>query len=159
MAGLTDPQAVFSYTVDPWDPGYGLAFGDEMDGGGVIESSAELDLDLEMPAARWRTVDPDTAAALPSLVLFLDGVRRIDARVWVHGASPQPDPAIAASYAAGLVACDGAARIADVVVERGLFTAARDARGIATRSALYPARISAQGEIQLTDADDRGERQ
>ena len=101
-----------AFSVDPWDPGYGLAFGDEMDGGAVAESSAELDLDFEMPAARWRPVDPDQALQLPGLVLFLDGVRRIDARVWMHGGGVhgerlQPDPAIAASYAAGLVACDG----------------------------------------------------
>jgi len=131
-----------SFSVDPWDPGYGLAFGDDLDGGAVAESSAELDLDFELPAAHWRPLDPGLAWELPGLVLFLDGVRRIDARVWVHGEGPQPDPAIAASYAAGLVACDGAASVVDVVVERGLFTAARGARDIATRSASYPARLT-----------------
>jgi hypothetical protein len=119
-----------SYTVDPWDPGYGVAFSEKLDGGALEESSAELNLDLEMPAARWRPVDPDAAVALPGMVLFLDGVRRIDARVWVHGTRPQPVPGIAASFAAGLVSCDGAARIADVMVERGLFTTAAAATGI-----------------------------
>jgi len=145
-AAAEQGPASASFSVDPWDPGYGLAFGDDMDGGAVAESSAELDLDFEMPAARWRPVDPDPALRLPGLVLFLDGVRRIDARVWMHGgvpgARPQPDPAIAASYAAGLVACDGTARVADVIVERGLFTAARRAREIATRSASYPVRLT-----------------
>jgi len=158
-----------SFSVDPWDPGYGLAFGDDLDGGAVAESSAELDLDFELPAARWQPLDPDPAWELPDLVLFLDGVRRIDARVWmhsglVHGEGPQPDPAIAASYAAGLVACDGAARVVDVVVERGLFTAARGARDIATRSASYPARLADGPGIEqlslalqqrLTDAEVR----
>jgi hypothetical protein len=77
-------------------------------------------------------------------VLFLDGVRRIDARVWVHGRGPQPAPGIAASFAAGLVCCDGAARVADVTVERGLFTAAPEATDIVTRSARYAARLAAK---------------
>jgi len=131
-----------SFTVDPWDPAYGLAFDDDTDGRAVTESSAELDLDLEVPAAGWRPLDPDIEPTLPGLVLFLDGVRRIDARVWVHGAGPQPEPAIAASYAAGLVACDGAARVADVALERGLFTAAKQARDIETRFARYAARLA-----------------
>ena len=76
-------------------------------------------------------------------MLFLDGVRRIDARIWVHSRDPQPAPGIAASFAAGLVCCDGAARVADVVVERGLFTAAPEATDIITRSVCYPARLAA----------------
>jgi hypothetical protein len=132
-----------SFTVDPWDPGYGLAFSDELDGGALEESSAELNLDLEIPAPQWRPLDPDPAPRLPGTVLFLDGVRRIDARIWVHGRNPQPGPGIAASLAAGLVTCDGAARITDVTVERGLFTAAPDATDIITNSARYPARLAA----------------
>jgi hypothetical protein len=132
-----------SFTVDPWDPGYGLAFSDELDGGALEESSAELNLDLEIPAPQWRPLVPDPAPRLPGTVLFLDGVRRIDARIWVHGRNPQPGPGIAASLAAGLVTCDGAARITDVTVERGLFTAAPDATDIITNSARYPARLAA----------------
>ncbi len=139
---MTAPAPV-SYTVDPWDPGYGVAFSEELDGGALEESSAELNLDLETPSAQWRPVDPDPAVVLPGTVLFLDGVRRIDARVWVHGTRPQPVPGIAASFAAGLVSCDGAARICDVAVERGLFTAAREAAGITAGRVSYPARLAA----------------
>jgi hypothetical protein len=132
-----------SYTVDPWDPGYGVAFGEELDGGALEESSAELNLDLEMPSAQWRPVDPDPAVVLPGTVLFADGVRRIDARIWVHGTRPQPVPGLAASFAAGLVSCDGAARISAVTVERGLFTAAAEATGITAGRVSYPARVAA----------------
>jgi hypothetical protein len=130
------------FTVDPWDPGYGQAFSDEADGGSLQASSAELDLDLEVPADQWHPVDPAPGPARPASVLFLDGIRRIDARIWVHGsgADGQPAPGIAASLAAGLVACDGAARIADVAVERGIFTAAPDATDVITRYGRYPAR-------------------
>lgn len=131
-----------SFTVDPWDPGYGMAVSEDLDGGALQDSSAELILDLELPAGQWRPVDPGLAAALPATVLFLDGVRRIDARVWVHGQSPQPAPGIAASFAAGLVTCDGAARVAEVVVERGLFTTAPEATDLVTRHARYPARLA-----------------
>ena len=75
-------------------------------------------------------------------MLFLDGVRRIDARIWVHSRNPQPAPGIAASLAAGLVCCDGAARVADVVVEHGLFTSAPEATDIVTHSARYVARLA-----------------
>jgi len=138
---MTQPAQV-RFTVDPWDPGYGVAFGEELDGGALEETSAELNLDLELPAARWRPVAPDAALTLPGTVLFLDGVRRIDARIWVHGASPQPALGIAASYAAGLVACDGAARVQPVTVERGLFTAAAQATGITAGRVSYPARLA-----------------
>jgi hypothetical protein len=138
---MTAPAPV-SFTVDPWDPGYGLAFSEDLDGGALEESSAELNLDLEIPAAQWRPITPDLTPQLPGTVLFLDGVRRIDARIWVQGRNPQPAPGIAASFAAGLVCCDGAARVADVTVERGLFTAAPDATDIITRSARYPARLA-----------------
>ena len=138
---MTAPAHV-SFTVDPWDPGYGLAYSEDLDSDALEESSAELNLDLEVPAAQWRPIDPDRAPELPATVLFLDGVRRIDARIWVHGSNPQPAAGIAASFAAGLVCCDGDARIADVTVERGLFTTAPDATDIITRSARYPARLT-----------------
>ena len=145
------PASAWSFTVDPWDPGYGLAFSDEEDGGTLEGSTAELMLDLEVPAADWRPIDPDPNAALPGVVLFLDGVRRIDAWVWVHGGNPQPGPGIAASLAAGLVACDGTARVVGVQVERGLFTAAPEATDIVTRSASYVAhRVVGTGLDQLS---------
>jgi hypothetical protein len=125
------------FSVDPWDPGYGMAFGEEMNGEVLQASSAELVLDLELPAGQWRPVRPDPGLPIPKTVLFLDGVRRIDARVWVHGSDPQPAPGIAASYAAGLVCLNGSARITDVVVERGLFTSAADATDIEARYASY----------------------
>jgi hypothetical protein len=145
MTAAAPPQngAAVTFSVDPWDPGYGMAFGEEMGGDGRPESTAELILDLELPADQWRPLAPEPGPGGPDTVLFLDGVRRIDARVWVHGTDPQPAPGIAASYAAGLVSCNGSARITDVVVERGLFTAAPDATDLAIRHGAYPARRAA----------------
>lgn len=141
MTGLLAPT---TYTVDPWDPGYGVARGDELDG---RESSARLDLDVELPASSWRPMSP-AGGPLPGSVLFLDGVRRIDARVWVHGDGPEPLPGVIASLAAGLVRCDGAAQIIDVAVDRGLY--ASTGADIVTRHARYTYRHTPGGLDQLT---------
>jgi hypothetical protein len=127
-----------TYTVDPWDPGYGIAYGDELDD---REPAAALDLSVEQPAESWHPVTPDPSGPRPPCVLFLDGVRRIDARVWVHGAGPHPVPGIAASLAAGIVRCDGvAARVADVRIDRSLYSAAAASDDLHTRHATYVTR-------------------
>jgi hypothetical protein len=139
-----------TFSVDPWDPSYGVAYDEDLTGEAPAgESTAELVLDLELPADQWRPLTPDASVAPPDTVLFLDGVRRIDARVWVHGGGhnhgagqnhgAQPAPGIAASYAAGLVCLNGSARIFDVAVQRGLFTSAADVAAIDCRHATYPA--------------------
>ena len=132
-----------TFSVDPWDPSYGVAFGEEMTGDPLRESTAELNLDLEVPADRWQPLSADGGDPVPSTILFLDGVRRIDARVWLQAGDAQPAPGIAASYAAGLVCLNGTARISDVVVERGLFSAAAEAGDIDSRHARYVARKAA----------------
>jgi hypothetical protein len=142
---VTRPSPAFA--VDPWDPEYGMAAGEVAGGPVLAESGAELDLDVELPASQWRPITPGPAVRIPGTLLFLDGVRRIEARIWIQGEGPQPFTGIAASYAAGLVRCDGAARIAGVSVERGLFTAYSDAPGIVTRHARYPARVARDGGI------------
>jgi hypothetical protein len=151
-----------SFTVDPWDPGYGVAFGEDVAADGLESSTAKLNLGLELTPASWRPVSPAPDLALPGTVLFLDGVRRIDARVWVHGPRPQPEPGIAASFAAGLVSCDGEAHVAGVAVERGLFTSAAEAPGITAGQVSYPAwraegpepdKLSLALQRQLTNAE------
>jgi hypothetical protein len=141
--GSSPLASTVSFSVDPWDPGYGMAFGEEMTGQALQESTAELNLDFEVPADKWRPLTPGTTAERPDTVLFLDGVRRIDARIWVHGADPQPSAGIAASYAAGLVCINGSARVSEVAVERSLFTAAADATGLSSRHGDYPVRRAA----------------
>lgn len=136
MTALLTPTA---YTIDPWDPSYGVAVGDELGG-----SSAETDPDVELPVAQWRPMTPEIRPA-PSSVLFLDGVRRIDAWLWVHGADPQPTPGLVASLAAGLVRCDGTAHVVDVKVDRGLYSAAATAADLRTSHATYRARLTKPG--------------
>jgi hypothetical protein len=161
-AAASNPRTGMSFSVDPWDPSYGMAMGEELTGDSLHESTAELVLDLELPAGSWRPMGAESGGPVPGTVLFLDGVRRIDARVWVHGGDGQPSPGIAASYAAGLACLNGTAQISDVVVERGLFTAAETATGIESRHATYrawkaagsaPDQLSLALQQRLSDAE------
>jgi hypothetical protein len=125
------------FSVDPWDPGYGASLDVEELG----ESSARVVADVELPEDRWRPLDPDRKIAPRAVTLFIDGVRRIDARVWVD--EPADDmiasPALCASYAAGVV-CSCAQEGAHLLtfdVRRGLFTTAAHAVDIPTTAGTY----------------------
>jgi hypothetical protein len=123
------------FWVDAWDPAYGTSADPGADG--TDGTAAVTDLDVELPAAEWRAVPP-APGAVPEVVHFVDGVRRIDAHVWIDGAGG-PVPGLAASYAAGVVSCrPGEARVAVVDVRRGLFTAAPAGTAVRAPLADYP---------------------
>jgi hypothetical protein len=115
--------------LDPWSPTYGSALETGEDGPSA-SSSAALDTDVELPAADWHPITAPAGVDAPDVVLFVDGVRRIDANLkWESDDKPYPDAVLAASYAAGVVRCDlshGVAELAARKVARGLFTAAED---------------------------------
>ncbi|GAA4076720.1 hypothetical protein [Nonomuraea soli] len=127
-------MSVSEFSIDPWDPGYAAAMSVEA----LTErgsTSAELELGVEAAPGDWSPVTPRGGA--PETLLVADGVRRIDARVWVHG-EPMPLPGIAASYAAGIVRCgpDGA-DLAEIEVRRSLISAAPDTPEVKTRHATF----------------------
>ena len=113
------------FTVDPWDPGYGASVQAEL-----TESTSVPTVDVECSEEHWRPLAP-TGAASAGAVLFVDGVRRIDARVWVEGGI-EPVPGVFASWAAGVVRCDGEARVDAVEVGRGVFAPSTALDDIAT---------------------------
>lgn len=127
------------WSVESWDPAYGLP-GEALD---LAESSADVVVDIEIAIPDWAPInviprmpaDDGTGA-----VIFVDGVRRVDARAWVHGPDGTVAPALCATYGAGAVRCDGTARIAAVLIERGLFTASPHAVDVHTRAGDYPLR-------------------
>jgi hypothetical protein len=90
-------------------------------------------------------------------LLFVDGVRRIEARVWIDEDVPDAGPAteasaaLCASYAAGVVCCcDQQAHVVLVETRRGLFTVAPHASDIITWAAEYTAcRTTANAGIPL----------
>lgn len=128
-------------TVDPWSASYGVAF-DMPDDGPADRSPAAVDTDVEMPADEWRPMIPPSGTATPDVVAFIDGVRRVDANVWLDDEDGTSYPGIAASFAAGVVRCDRAARTAEVVtptIERGIFTYATDLTSIGAPPERYSA--------------------
>ncbi len=114
--------------VDAWDPSYGRsvegdAAGPAGNGPGAV-SSAPVDVGVERPPESWSPLTPAPDARAPRIVLLVDGVRRIDARVWVEDDEGVARPGVCASYAAGVVRCDLAAGVAALGLARvahGLF--------------------------------------
>jgi len=132
------------FSVDGWDPSYGSSL--ETDGE-LSQSSASIDTDVELPASRWRPVDRSGTGPLPGALLFVDGVRRIEAQVWVDDlpdadgvAAGDATAALCASYAAGVVCCCAAgAHLMATERRRGLFSVAPHAQGIRTPAGDYEA--------------------
>lgn len=115
-----------SFTVESWDPDFGTA----VPATELAPTEAEVDPFVELPAADWAPIDP-SATEIGS-VTFIDGVRRIDARVWISE-GPRVGPGICASCAAGSV---DEGRIREVTVHRELFTSS-DVRSIETSLGSY----------------------
>ncbi|HUC37436.1 MAG TPA: DNA double-strand break repair nuclease NurA [Acidimicrobiales bacterium] len=126
------------FSVDPWDPSYGIANEAEA----LEPTSADVNADIELATDEWRPLDPAAGAQAES-VLFIDGVRRVEARVWLDDGAGGVHAGICASYAAGAARCSSAARIGPVIVDRGLFTSFGQAESVTTRSGAFPARLAA----------------
>jgi hypothetical protein len=105
------------FTVEAWDSDYGAPTDPELQ-----DASENVDPGVELRAEEWRPLLPETDAAED--VLFIDGVRRVDATLWIERPPDFPGFALAATYAAGAVRCNGRAAIEHSAVERGLFTSA-----------------------------------
>ncbi|MEV4532453.1 hypothetical protein AB0J82_01320 [Asanoa sp. NPDC049518] len=127
------------YFIDNWDPAYGASF----EAAPVSQSTAQVNTDVELPAAAWRPLTAPPTVRAPDVVLLVDGVRRIDATLWTREEDGTSHPGLAASYAAGVVRCDlraGAATLAGTLVERGLFTTSPTATDIVAGSVRYGVR-------------------
>jgi len=134
------------YTVDGWDPAYGAS--QELEEY-LQESTAEVAVDVELPARDWHAIGARADSRSPGAMLFVDGVRRIEARVWI--ASPEDEEgaaspataatvALCASYAAGVVCCSGRqAHLVTTELRRGLFSIAPHASDISTWAGMYRA--------------------
>jgi uncharacterized protein len=119
--------------VEPWDPSYGspvagAAFGPDAEPEGTVDVSREVD-----PSA-WAPRRPAVTAA--GTVVVVDGVRRVDARLWVTD-ERGVHAGLAGSCAAGTVVCGpGAARVETVAVRR-LLVAPADVAPIQVAGAPY----------------------
>jgi hypothetical protein len=147
------------FHVESWAPEYGTPAESQL-----AESAAEVDLGKEVPADRWAPITPDRTTAAPQCIVFVDGVRRIDARLWVDTTTDGLRQGVAASYAAGAVRCErsepggasasepagdgvrgrsprgrggGRAKLVDARVERGVFCTGEGVHAITTRHATW----------------------
>jgi hypothetical protein len=127
------------FAVEAWAPEYGSSLEED-----VLEpTEASVDPSVERPLSCWEPLAPPPTTSLPERILFTDGVRRVDARVWIEGEDGRASLGICASYSAGAVLCDGRATVVAARVERGLFTSSRQAQTIPCRHAGYPLRRAA----------------
>lgn len=117
------------FTVETWDPEYGAP--SEAD---LIDSTENVDPTVELAAERWRPLTPDCEPAED--ILFVDGVRRVDANLWIEQGDRFPGFGLAATFAAGAVRCNGGANVVAAEVRRGIFTGV-DADPVDTRVGSY----------------------
>jgi hypothetical protein len=68
---------------------------------------------------------------------FVDGIRRVDAQVWVTGSDGQIRLGLCASYAAGVVQCNGSCVVERVEVRREILCPAGDLEPIHARHVTY----------------------
>lgn len=75
------PFGGYQIRIDPWEVDYGdqtpLAPQAELD-----DNGAHVDHEVELPEASWAPIRPEVAASIPhQRVVFIDGVRRLEARL------------------------------------------------------------------------------
>ena len=142
------------FSVDPWDPSFGAA--NEIQG--LDPTSATVELEIEAPVSEWTPRRPE-AKAKAGVVLFVDGVRRVEARVWIDDGSGAVHPGICATYAAGVVRCAAVreeplgqesriATVGPVLVERGTFTTYGAAEPVDTRAGRFEVRVSSDPSFE-----------
>jgi hypothetical protein len=121
------------FTVDPWDPAYGSSVESELN-----QSPIQAEVEIEVAADDWAPQSPPPGTTEPESVVFVDGVRRVEARAWIETGETAV-PGLFASYAAGAVRCDGVAKIVDPLVGRGVFAPGDALDDIETRHGRFVA--------------------
>jgi hypothetical protein len=140
--GERDRRPALRFAVDSWDPGYGTSFGID----GSPETVTSVVTDVEVAADEWAPIAVIPVEP-PRATIFVDGVRRIDARIWIDAGSPagsggpatEASMGLCASYAAGAICCcDRGAHVLEPEIRRGLFTVDAAATGLETWAGDYP---------------------
>lgn len=112
------------FAVESWDPDYGTGGNSD-----ALDASTDVvNAGAEVAVESWQPITP-AVTSTPGTIWFVDGVRRIDARIWVsHDGLVLPGSC--ATVAAGAVACSGShAEIIGARVQRGVFTPPADSVG------------------------------
>ena len=134
------------FAVESWAPEYGSP----TEAMGLVEGTAAVDPWAEVGADAWRPVRPTTATAPFASVAFVDGVRRVEANVFVDGGAGTVHRGICASFAAGVVRCAGSAEVVAAEVRRGLFVPAQGAEALSTRHGRFDLHATTSDEPEVT---------
>ncbi len=128
------------FSVETWAPEYGSAVESDLE-----DVSGRVDATVEQDLADWAPVAP-TPRGRPDRLQFVDGVRRIDARVWIHRGD-RAHAGVCASVAAGIVECvASSAVVTEVQIRRALIApASAAAETVQTRHGPYEA-VAATGD-------------
>ncbi len=114
------------FAVDTWAPDYGTSREEQLQ-----EASRPVDVEVEVRPERWAPITPDPAVRPAGAITFVDGVRRIDARIWIGEPDGFDRPGVCATVAAGAVRClPGRATVEEVLVERALLSASPSAEDL-----------------------------
>jgi hypothetical protein len=124
------------FTVEPWSAEYGPSSEAAM-----LEAAQPPKLDVELDPSKWAAITPVSDGRTD--VVFIDGVRRVDANVWIEQPGDLPVLGLCAVYAAGAVRANGTAEVVAVEAARGLFTSALGASDLETKHGSYRVHPSA----------------
>lgn len=105
-----------SLAIEGWSPEFGSPV--EMEREEV--PAEQVDAAVEIAEDEWRPMGATEGVRIPTRVYFVDGVRRIEARIWMTE-EDESRLGICASYAAGVVRCGRRAEIVAAEVRRGFF--------------------------------------
>jgi hypothetical protein len=129
--------------VETWDPEYGSPMGQLA----PDETHASVDPQVELAPADWRPLTPPDGTERARNLLFIDGVRRIDAIVWIEDGQGAPvRRGLCASYAAGVLRAAERAVVEQAEVRRALFCRAPGA-AIDTKVGRFEMMACAEDEL------------
>ena len=107
--------------VETWAPEYGSPLDIDVLG---PPSETLVDAEVERSVGEWGPIDPADDALRPTAIYFVDGVRRIDARVWITPEDGPVHPGFCASFAAGVTRCGESAQVISAEVARRIISRA-----------------------------------
>ena len=132
--------------IESWDPDYGVPSTEHTE-----ETDVEIDVGVEVPEDRWGPIPAQTEQR-PEALLFIDGVRRIDANAWLEDGRGPARQGMFASFAAGAVRVADQAHVDLLEVRRTLF-APGNPEAFVTRAGTYePFGIATPGGDALSSA-------
>lgn len=120
------------FSVESWAPEYGASVEADLE-----DVSERVDATVERALHDWAPITPRPQQP-PDRLQFVDGVRRIDATIWIHRGD-RSHAGVCASVAAGIVECRGpSAVVTEARVRRALIApAVAEADPVRTRHGTY----------------------